>query len=289
MIAPAGSHRTMTMAKRRNRRSAKPASTLKDGIPIDAPNAPVEGSDAGDATDRSQRHMQENVRRLRAQADHHFQTARRLHAQRSPAAEAAARRAIHTAVEAFWWAEDSDLEDAQHAFMHRIGRWTRKRFGCSIAFDGQRYVQRCRIAIAHKRFGFSPGYSAILLCSICNQDVSECPHLPHRYYWIRGGSGPTGRCAVCYQEECRHRTDRLYKTRLTRIVTDMEILEVSFVPRPAGVVTRLLELPVSMNDLQEAFGPEFTPRTRLSCDLCLGACWGFTELTDRGSRSSASG
>jgi hypothetical protein len=282
MIAPPDSHLVMTMAKRRNRRAAKPASTFKDGIAIDAPNAPVEGSDAGDATDRSQRHIEENVRRLRAQADRHFQTARRLHAQRSPAAEGAARRAIHTAVEAFWWAEDSDLEDAQHALIHRIGRWTRKRFGCWIDFDGQRYVQRCRIEIAHKRFGFSPAYTAILRCSICDEDVSECPHLPHRYYWIRGGTGPTARCAVCYQEVCRHRTDRLYKTRLTRIVTDMEILEVSFVSRPAGVVTRLLELPVSMTDLQEAFGPEFTPGTRISCDLCLGDCWGFTELPDPG-------
>jgi hypothetical protein len=285
-MAPQAFHLVMTVARRRNRRSAKPASTFKDGIPIDAPNAPAEGSDAGDATDRNQRHIEENVRRLRAQADRHFQTARRLHAQRSPAAEAAARRAIHTAVEAFWWAEDSDLEDAQHAFLHRVGRWTRKRFGCWLDFDGQRYVQRCRIAIAHKRFGFSPGYTAILRCSICDEDLSECPHLPHRYYWIRGGNCPTGRCAVCHEKECRHRADRLYRTRLTSLVTDMEILEVSFVRRPAGVTTRLLELPISMDGLQETFGPEFTPGTRISCDQCLGDCLGFTELPDLGSSSS---
>jgi hypothetical protein len=275
------------MAKRNKRRTVKPGQALLDGIPIDAPNAPVEGSDAGDATDLGQRHMEAHVRRLRAQADRRFRTARRLHAQRSPAAEAAARRAIDTAVEAFWWAEDSDLEESQHAFIHLIGRWTRKRFGCSIDFDGERYVQRCRVDIAHKRFGFSPGYSAVLLCSICGDDVSECPHLPHRYYWIRGGAGPTGRCAVCYRENCRHQTARLYKARLTRIVTNMEILEVSFVRRPAGVVTRLLELPVPMKDLHEAFGPDFTPGTRISCDRCLSGCWGFTELPDPGSRSAS--
>lgn len=256
-------------------------------MPIDAPNAPIEGSDAGDASDRSKRHMEENVRRLRAQANRRFRTARRLDSQRSPGAEAAARQAITAAVEAFWWAEDSELEDAQHELMHRIGRWRRKRFGCSLSFDGERYTQRCRIAIAHKRFGLSPGYTAILLCSICGQDVSECPHLPNRYYWIRGGTGPSGRCAVCYRDRCRHRADRLYKTSLTRIVTDIEFREVSLVPRPAGVTTRLLELPVSMGALREAFGPAFTPGTRVSCDQCLGECWGFTDLPDMASPAEA--
>lgn len=95
-------------------------------------------------------------------------------------------------------AEDSELEEDQHTLMHEIGLWTRQRFGCSIHFDGKRYEQRCQIDIAHRRFGFSVGYTATAICSICGDDVSGCPHLPDKEYWIRGGVwAPRGiaRCA----------------------------------------------------------------------------------------------
>ena len=251
----------------------------KQGIPIDADGAPIEGTEAGDAGDVGRERMLANVRTARASAKRHFRSAQRLMGQAPAAAEREARLAIEAIVTAFWWAEDSDQEEAQHMLMHKIGRWTRKRFGCSVTFEDGRYLRRCPIDIAHKRFGFSVGYTAILLCSICGEDVSECPHLRSKAYWVRGGVGPSGYCPVCMGQACGHDHDRLYRVTVDW-VPNMQAREVSLVSRPAGVTTRLTELPLSSDDLREKLGPAFEVGMPVSCDLCLGRCWGFTELSD---------
>lgn len=58
----------------------------------------------------------------------------------------------------------------------------------------------------------------------------------------------------------------------------MNVREISFVSRPAGVTTRLLGIPVDNADLVEAFGPEFEVGMPVSCDKCLNGCWGFNEF-----------
>jgi len=269
------------MAKARNgKRPATTAKAAKEGVPIDAPDAPLEGSEAGDAGDIAHERMVRNVRHHRAAANRRFKNAKRLSGQATEAAEQEARQAIAEAVNAFWWSEDSELEDAQHALMHKIGRWTRQRFGCAVHFDGQRYSQRCPLDIAHKRFGFSIGYTATPMCSICGDDISECPHLPEKQYWERGGVGPSGYCPVCMKQAgCRHRPDRLYRVTVGRIITKMQLREVSVVARPAGVTTRLSELPIDTGKLIQRLGSDFKVGMPVSCDLCVaGRCWGFDEL-----------
>lgn len=268
------------MAKARRKQERQRARVEKRGVLIDAPDAPQEGSEAGDAGNVGHERMVKNVREYRAAADRHFKAAKRLDGHSQTHAEQEARRAIAAAVTAFWWAEDSELEAAQHDLMHEIGRWTRQHFGCSVHFDGERYAQRCPLDIAHKRMGFSVGYTAKPVCSICGDDVSECPHLPQKLYWVRGGSGPSGYCPVCMGEGgCRHDPDRLYPATPTRIVKELQIREVSLVSRPAGVTTRLTELPIDTTKLVHALGPEFEVGMPVSCDLCLkGDCWGFDEF-----------
>jgi hypothetical protein len=265
---------------RSRKKVSKVARAEKQGIPIDAVGAPIEGTVAGDAGDVGRERMLANVRSARASANRHFQSAQRLVGQASASAEREARLAIGAIVTAFWWAEDSDEEEAQHILMHKIGRWTRRRFGCSVAFEDGRYLRRCPIDIAHKRFGFSVGYTATLLCSICGDDVSECPHLRSKAYWVRGGVGPSGYCPVCMGQACQHDQQRLYRVTVSQIVTNMKAREVSLVSRPAGVTTRLTELPLSSDELRAKFGPDFEVGMPVSCDLCLGSCWGFTELSD---------
>jgi hypothetical protein len=163
--------------------------------------------------------------------------------------------------------------------MHEIGLWTRQRFGCSLASDGKRYERRCAIDIAHKRFGFSVAYTATAICSICGEDVSECPHLSDKEYWVRGGAGASGHCPVCMAEaDCQHRADRLYRVTLTKIITKMDVREISLVSRPAGVTTRLLAISVDNADLIEALGPGFEVGMPVSCDKCLNGCWGISDF-----------
>jgi hypothetical protein len=270
------------MAKSSRSQKLRAAKAKRKGVPINAPGAPAEGSEAGDAGDVGHQRMVRNVLRHRTAAIRHFKAAQTLADQNPTAAEQEARGAIVEIVHAFWWAEDSELEEAQHTLMHEIGRWTRQRFGCSVHFDGKRYEQRCQIDIAHKRFGFSVAYTATAICSICGEDVSECQHLPDKEYWVRGGVGASGYCPVCMAEaDCQHRADRLYGVTLTRIITKMDMREISVVSRPAGVTTRLLGIPVDNADLIAAFGPDFEVGMPVSCDKCLNGCWGFTELPEQ--------
>src|SRR4051794_36843005 len=98
--------------KRRRKDQRRPGS--RAGIRIGTNGAPTEGADAGPDDDLRREHMVRQVRHYRGLATRQFETARRSCGSGHSFAESEARRAIDSAVRAFWWAEDSDLEGAQH-------------------------------------------------------------------------------------------------------------------------------------------------------------------------------
>ena len=273
------------MGKNRRRGKARPrggaCSPAKQGALVGSPDAPLEGSDAGDDSDLRDAYVRGTVSSFRATANRHLATAKKLEGQAPSAAEREARRAIDAVVRAFWWAEGTELEERQHEFMHAIGRWTRKRFGCALEFDGEKYARTCPIDIAHKRMGFSIGFTGKRVCSVCGEDLSECPHRRGRSYWVRGGPRGSAPCPVCLQEACRHRRNRLYRVSVVSMVTAIKGREVSVVAQPANPEARFVSIPVSTDRLVHAFGPGFKAGRRVSCDKCLGACWGFDELSER--------
>jgi hypothetical protein len=126
----------------------------------------------------------------------------------------------------------------------------------------------------------SIGFTANRVCSLCGNDLSECPHMPGRAYWARGGAGATGKCRVCREASCRHRPDRLYRAQVVSIVESGELREISFVPRPANPEARLTRIPVSTTDLAEAIGSSFIRGITVSCNKCLGPCPGFSDFGD---------
>ena len=256
------------------------------GVRIDAPDAPVEGSDAGDDADLRRDRLLKVVGGYRAEANRHFASAKRLIGQNRRGAEREARLAIDRVTRAFWWAEDTELEDRQHELMHTIGRWVRENVGCNLEFDEGRYARTCPIDIAHKRIGLSIGFTARRLCSICGDDLSECPHRRGHSYWVRGGTTAARRCPVCIEDDrretdpCTHRNDRLYRVSVAACVTRMRGREVSWVRRPANPEARLSAIPVRTETLIERFGPAFEVGQPVRCDKCLGSCWGFVEFPD---------
>jgi hypothetical protein len=272
----------------KRKRGAHNTRSRTDGIRLDAPDVPSEGGDAGSDDDLQEHYLTLRIRHYRGLANRRFANARRLQGEGSPRAEPEARRAIDAAVRAFWWAEDTELEDAQHTLVHKVGRWTRRTFGCYLDYDGKRYRQLCPIAIAHKRLGFSIGFVGPRTCSICGQDLSECEHIRGRTYWVRGGAHDSRPCAVCVQPLCRHLPDRLYRAPVVSIISEIdEVREVSVVGRPAVPEARLQELPIETSALRERFGSAFHEGVRISCDLCLGACWGFDGLPSTEMRSGS--
>jgi hypothetical protein len=264
------------MKKRLIRQTNKLSGDL--GVPVDSPSAPVEYSEAGDGADIHKSYVESMIRTYRAQANQHFTAARRLIGHDRDNAEKEARKAIDSIVHAFWWAENSKAEEAQHQLMHRIGRWTRKNFNCQLRFDEEKYYRSCPIDISHTRVGMSIGFIANRICSLCGEDLSECAHLLGRAYWVHGGPDATGQCPVCNKESCRHSPDRLYRAQVISIVKSGTIREVSLVRRPANPEARLLRIQVTRKDLAEEFGPSFVYGMTVSCNKCLGECPGFSDF-----------
>ncbi len=259
--------------------SAPGTTPLKDGIPLDAPNAPEEGSDAGSDRDLRNDYRMSMIRGYRGQARRHLSKAKRLAGHSPRHAEDEARTAVDRAARAFWWAEDSDLEEAQHELMHQIGRWTRRTFGCRLHFDGRQYSHRCPIRIAHKRIGNSPGFVAQRICTLCGDDLSECPHRRGRSYWIRGGAWENGPCRVCQNDRCRHSPTKLYRVSVGAVIRHVEELrEISLVRRPVQPEARLTALPVRTTHLRQVLGTAFRVGMPVSCDACIGQCAGIEEV-----------
>ena len=229
-----------------------------------------------------------HAQRRRAEVEATRRQARRKYGQSSlladigdEEAEPAAREMLAAASSAFWLAEDTELESQTHKEMDDYGRWVRTTFGCRLAYESGTYYQRCPAAIAHKRVGMSMGFTARRrICSICAEDLADCPHDRHELYEVAGGIGPTGRCRACGSDECtEHIPERTYRVPAIGIVTEIDqVREVSIVARPAQPLARLTSVPVDGDLLRDALGSSFETGMTVSCDRCLNACKGIAEI-----------
>jgi hypothetical protein len=195
-------------------------------------------------------------------------------------AEQHARDALRLAASAFWIAEDSPLEDAAHEDLDKFGRWTRETFGCALSFEDGHYVQKCPVAIAHKRVGLSVGMLVTnRICAICGQKFPDsCTHRSGVVYQVNGGPNQLGFCKVCGSRDCaKHVAGQIYPTVQTRIVLEAELVEYSLVRRPAQPEARPTKLPVSWDEIRRSY-PGTQRGDRVSCDRCLYPCSGIQEV-----------
>lgn len=197
----------------------------------------------------------------------------------SSAAEGEAREALSAYASALNWAEDTNLEDTVHQEMDRAAAWVRQTFGCTVAREGTEYFQRCPVALAHTRVGLSVGGYAHKRCSLCGDDLSECPHLPGVAYLVPGGPDDLGWCRVCLREQgCEHASDQTYRAGLVSTIVEMTLEEVSIVAKPAQPDARLSSISISVDDLRRALGDRFVAGMDVSCDRCLKACAGLHRI-----------
>lgn len=227
-----------------------------------------------------EQHSLERIDKIRRNAKRLFDKSWLLNQIGDSEAEAAARGLLRVAASAFWNSEDTGLEQSTHEELDEYGRWVRETFGCYLAFEHRTYYQRCPVAIAHKRIGMSVGFTArTVLCSICGDDVSDCPHRSDTLYEVRGGVGPSGFCPVCGSSECQeHSAEENFRVPPIRIITRADLHEVSFVRKPAYADARLTSIPVDMKNLRDVLGPTFREGSAVSCDRCLRECRGIEEL-----------
>jgi hypothetical protein len=196
--------------------------------------------------------------------------------------EAIVRDALAMAASALYWLEDTEYEEAAHQELHEYGLYARENFpaGCRLHWTGRGYEQRCPVAIAHKRFGFSIGFVGNRMCGICGEDVSECAHLPGQFYDKVAVRSLGETCSICGTVCNEHVPGRAYRIRATVLITDATLEEVSIVSKPAQPDARLTAIPVDTTRLRAQLGSEFRPGMTVNCDRCLGECDGFDRLDD---------
>lgn len=199
-------------------------------------------------------------------------------AHRLDDSEGAARRALQQLARSLDWAEDSDREDERHRELDAAGKYVRETYGCVLPFEDGQYFRTCPVDLAHTRVGLSVGGTAKRICSLCGEDVSECPHLPNKAYLVPGGSSDLGWCRVCLERgPCDHDPGHEYRTDVVSIITEMQVDEVSIVGKPSHPEARLTRVSVSTRDLSEALGETFSPGIAISCDICLRPCNGLVK------------
>ncbi len=234
--------------------------------------------EAGDDSDLHDAHMLSQWTDRRSAGLAGLDQARRLlEAGDRTTAEEVARQSLKEMRSALNWAEFWPHEEQAHDELDESGRWVRSTFGCHLTREGTIYSQACPVALGHNRVGFSVGGVANRICSLCVEDLSECPHMRGRAYLVPGGSGDLGWCRVCgAAEACEHESTQLYRASVVARIHDMNLDEVSLVTRPAHPDARIETMSVSHEDLAEAIGADdFSPGVDVVCSRCLLPCEGL--------------
>lgn len=191
-------------------------------------------------------------------------------------AEQSARRALASYASALDWAEDTDSETEAHRRLDEAGHWVRQTFGCHLHRQDEAYSQRCPVALGHNRLGMSVGGAARRVCSLCGQDLSECEHRRGVAYVVPGGPAGLGWCRVCLKGSgCDHSPTEEYRVSVVSRITEMELVEVSIVGKPANPEARFTSVGIDVAILQDHLSPSFVPGMPVNCDRCLLPCEGL--------------
>ena len=241
------------------------------------------GKDAGSSRLASRKDFLDKINALRDKAEVEF-----LHAiyanifRKRRKAREHIEKALLVMAEAFWNAEGTDQEEAQHQRLHAMAKWKHDYLGCFIERSGENFVNKCAIVITHKRLGFSIGFTGDAICTICNKDEFDCEHLGGRTYWVLGGLNEYDRCRACGEVKCnQHDTEHIYKVVPFKRFENPVLHEVSMVRRPAMPTARQMEVSISREEIEARLGAiDESAGMAYRCHACKGECPGFIEFFD---------
>jgi hypothetical protein len=195
--------------------------------------------------------------------------------------EERARGALAAAVNAFDHLEDTALASEAHAWAHTIGEMVAGLFGCRAQRENDRWFDVCRLSLMHLRVGMSPGFAARRLCSLCNQDLTTCDHVPGATYAVAAARRADGSCNICGSaERCTHTPGATYLVAVHGIVREADRLdEISTVARPRDPLARVnaVEIPA---DVIAAMPNHDAANASLHCEWCVAPCTGFTSVEE---------
>jgi hypothetical protein len=192
------------------------------------------------------------------------------------AAESAARSALEGAVAAYNYLEDHPLADIAHQHAHNVAEFVGGRFGCYTKMSDGTYWDECPMTLMHLRLGMSLGYTSRRLCSICHNDIDDCPHLLDHAYQVSIEKNHKNVCSGCGWTNCSHIPGQVLVVSPVAIHDEINLREISFVSRPRDPLARPIGISLNTAKLSAALGR--TPiGEELRCFRCLDPCSGFTS------------
>jgi hypothetical protein len=189
-----------------------------------------------------------------------------------------ARAALRSAVDALNYLEDTELAAAAHLLIHQAGELVGGLYGCSLEHDRGKRLRTCLVVTSHLRVGNSVGFTARRACSLCGGDMSDpdqCAHLPGRGYQVAVHRTETGECSLCKSRDCDHEVGSRYEVTARPVVVDLELHEVSVVPRPRDPLCRCDAIEIPTERMRRELGRRPRADEALVCYECIGACSGF--------------
>jgi hypothetical protein len=214
---------------------------------------------------------------LREQADACYRSGNRKEA------EQLFRTTLAKIREAVLW-EPSNESYRNH--LHVVGRGIHDRFGCIIKFEDKSYQVDCPVMLSHSKGGFSIGGPAKVLCSICEDNFLDCPHVPGERYSTVATKIAGNTCNICCAESCSHVQGQLYEeVWVTGIVVDMSLDHVAYVDRPADPLCCVHKYSLSKIDILKELSEEEKAvfvygETPLHCHHCI-RCKGANRADGR--------
>jgi hypothetical protein len=193
------------------------------------------------------------------------------------AGESNARDALRFAANAINLLEDTQDEDDAHRLVHEIGAFVSWHYGCKIILEDGQWNWTCPVTLAHLRVGYSVGFTATRICSICREDISECPHLPNRLYQVRVDDR---RSCPCGTFDCqKHEEGEVIETSPSAIIENADLQEISLVARPRDPLARILTIGFTSEKMSKIIGGKTIPETvtEMGCFHCRQACTGLWD------------
>lgn len=193
------------------------------------------------------------------------------------AGEASAREALRQGIWAFRDLTGSAKESSAHRQMHRYAEMVAGLYGCWMKWDKVKglWFDTCPLRHAHRPYGFSMGFTATRLCSICRQEISECVHFGYRPYTVtvaRYLEDEIEKCSVCHEPSCGHVLGEQAEVFQWQLMRDIKMHEISITPSPREPRCMLMEI-----ELIPQPPPPSSPGARLQCTACLVSCGGPPE------------
>jgi hypothetical protein len=189
--------------------------------------------------------------------------------------ETTARRALQLAVDAYNFLEDDPLAEFVHIYVHQIAAFVCGIFGCTFIYEDDVYWDSCPLSLMHRRVGSSIGFTAGHVCSICFNDIEECPHLLDKKYPVTAERDDAGRCTACGASECVHEENTIVEVYPKAIFgKDMQIHEVSYVDRPRDPLARFSQVEMDRDVMVKALG-RWPNGGTVECFRCMERCGGF--------------